>query len=165
MIGNYMSLHILGKNFSRLLILVCAVGWGAASAQQQQPRPAEQVQIRTIPVANGFYVLTGRGTNTGVSAGEDGAVLVNAGFAQVQPQIVGAIARLTSKPIRLIINTDWHDPNTSGNALMAKLGAVIVAHANVRKRLSVERIDTGNANMKIPPYPKEGLPAVTYRDD
>jgi cyclase len=165
MIGNYISLHILGKYFSSLFILMCLLGWGAASAQQQQPRPAEQVQIRTIPVANGFYVLTGRGTNTGVSTGEDGVVLVNAGFAQVQPKMVEAIAKITDKPIRFIINTDWHDPNTSGNALMAKVGAIIVAHENVRKRLSVERIDPGNATLKIPPYPKEGLPSVTYPDD
>src|ERR1700687_2501969 len=106
MIGNYMSLHIQGKYLTRLLVLICPLGWGAASAQQQQPRPAEQVQIRTIPVANGFYVLTGRGTNTGVSAGEDGVVLVNAGFAQVQPKMVEAIAKISDKPIRFIINTD-----------------------------------------------------------
>jgi glyoxylase-like metal-dependent hydrolase (beta-lactamase superfamily II) len=123
------------------------------------------VQIRTIPVASGFYILTGRGTNTGVSVGEDGAVLVNAGFANAQPQMVEAIAKLTDKPIRFVIDTDWHDPNTNGNALMAKLGAVIVAHENVRTRLGTERFDPGNTKEKAPPFPKEGLPSVTYKDD
>ena len=151
------------RKYVTRLLLVLAFGLRPDFVSgQQQP---QQVQIRAIPVANGFFVLTGRGTNTGVSAGEDGAVLVNAGFAQVQPQIVEAIAKLTSKPIRFIINTDWHDPNTSGNALMAKLGAVIVAHENVRNRLSAERFDPGNKSQKIPPYPKEGLPAVVYKDD
>jgi cyclase len=164
MIGSRSSFLSLRRCFVALLILGCAQGWNAASAQQR-PSRSEQVQIRTIPVGNGFYILTGRGTNTGVSAGEDGVALVNAGFAQVQPQMVEAIAKLTDKPIRFVINTDWHDPNTSGNALMSKTGAVIVAHENVRKRLSVERIDPGNATLKTPPYPKEGLPSVTYTDD
>ena len=92
-------------------------------------------------------------------------MLVNAAFANVQPQMVEAIGKLTTKPIRFIINTDWHDPNTSGNALMAKLGAIIVAHENVRNRLGAERFDPGNTKEKIPPYPKEGLPSVTYKDD
>src|SRR6266852_2469861 len=154
MIDNDMSFLIPQKYFEGLflLILACLLGGSAANAQQPQPRSAEQVQIRTIPVANGFYVLTGRGTNTGVSVGEDGVVLVNAGFANVQPKVVEAIAKINDKPIRFIINTDWHDPNTSGNALMAKGGAVIVAHENVRNRLSAERFDPGNTSQKIPPY-------------
>jgi len=158
----------LSKKYLSVLflpILVLAVGPRPSAAQQAQPRPAEQAQVRTIPVAPGFYVLTGRGTNTGVSVGDDGVILVNAGFAQMQPKVVEAIGKISDKPIRFIINTDWHDPNTSANALMARLGVVIVAHENVRKRLSAERIDPGNTEKKIPPYPKEGLPAVTYSDD
>ncbi len=123
-----------------------------------------KVRFGLVQVANGFYILTGRGTNTGVSIGEDGVVLVNAGFANVQDQTVAAIAKLSDKPIRFIIDTDWHDPNTSGNAAMAKLGAILVAHENVRTRLGAERIDPGDATKKVPPYPKEGLPAVTYTD-
>ena len=155
----------MSNNYCKVfLILACGLGAASAYAQDAPPRTPQPVQLRTIPVADGFYILTGRGTNTGVSIGEDGAVLVNAAFAQVHPQIVDAVGKLTAKPIRFIINTDWHDPNTSGNALMAKLGAVIVAHENVRKRLSVERFDPGNTKEKAPPFPKEGLPAVTYTD-
>lgn len=164
MVHDRPSFPVLGSN-RKVLVLALLAGvflYNPARAQQAQPRPADQVAIRTVNVAPGFYVLTGRGTNTSVAVGDDGVVLVNGGFAQAQPQLVEAVAKITAKPIRYLINTDWHDPNTSANTLMAKLGATIVAHDNVRKRLSAERFDPGNTKQQIPPYPKEGLPAVTY---
>ena len=148
-----------------LLSLGCVLG-PAAYAQEPARRPSQaQAQIKSVPVADGFFILTGRGTNVGVSVGEDGLVLVNAGFAAGQPQTMEVLAKLSDKPIRFIIDTDWHDPNVSANPLMAKTGAILVAHENVRKRLSVERVDPGNTKLKIPPYPKEGLPVVTYNDE
>jgi glyoxylase-like metal-dependent hydrolase (beta-lactamase superfamily II) len=164
--------HSVGDTVTRSLVkhlvfalfpCLCASAFAQernANAQKQQQAP-----IRTVPVSNGFWILTGRGTNTGVSAGEDGAVLVNAGFANAQAQMLDAVSKLTSKGIRFVINTDWHDPNTSGNALMGKVGAIIVSHENVRARLAAPRFDPGDRNKQVPPYPAEGLPAVTYKDD
>jgi hypothetical protein len=111
---NCASVTGLSKYCCKFLLL-CALGWGAANAQQQQARPAE-VQIRTIPVANDFYVLTGRGTNTGVSAGEDGVALVNAGFANVQPKMVEAIAKITDKPIRGLARSEYQWQRANGQA-------------------------------------------------
>src|SRR6266852_8608030 len=159
---------LASKHFSGycLLVLGCVLRSSAANAQEPARRPRQaQAQIRSVPVADGFFILTGRGTNMGVSVGEDGLVLVNAGFAQGQPQTMEVLAKLSGKPIRFIIDTDWHDPNVSANPLMAKTGAILVANDNVRKRLSVERIDPGNPTLKIPPYPREGLPTVTYNDE
>jgi len=158
----------VSRHFSRCCVFVlgCVLGSGAATGQEPARRPSQaQAQIRSVPVADGFFILTGRGTNMGVSVGEEGLVLVNAGFAQGQPQTMEILAKLSDKPIRFIVDTDWHDPNVSANPLMAKTGAILVAHDNVRKRLSVERVDPGNATLKIPPYPKEGLPTVTYNDE
>jgi cyclase len=149
-----------------VVVLGGLLGSGAANAQEPARRPSQaQAPIRSVPVSDGFFILTGRGTNMGVSVGEDGLVLVNAGFAAGQPQTMEALAKLSDKPIKFIIDTDWHDPNVSGNTLMAKTGAILVANENVRKRLSMERVDPGNATLKIPAYPKEGLPTVTYSDE
>ena len=146
-----------------LMVLGFALGSSAARAQGQQK--GAPVQIQAVQIAPGFYILTGRGTNTGVSVGDDGIVLVNAGFGNAQPKVIEALGKISEKPVRFIINTDWHDPNTSANAGMAKLGAIIIAHENVRTRLSAERVDPGNAAQKVPPFPKEGLPVVTYSND
>lgn len=154
--------HLVG---CLLLILGWASGFRTASARTQQtpPTPPSQVQVRTIPVANGVYLLVGRGVNIGVFSGEDGVVMVNASSVQMNPRIVEAVAKISSKPIRFVINTDSHEPNTGGNALLGKLGLTIVAHENVRKQLSVERFNTAGTE-KIPPPPREALPAVTYTD-
>jgi hypothetical protein len=97
MIDRRFSFRLLKKCSSRisLLVLGCLVGPSAVTAQEPARRPSQaQAPIRSVPVADGFYILTGRGTNMGVSVGEDGLVLVNAGFAQGQPQTMEVLAKL-----------------------------------------------------------------------
>ncbi|MCA3018865.1 MAG: MBL fold metallo-hydrolase, partial [Rhodocyclaceae bacterium] len=54
-----------------------------------------------------------------------------------------------------------HGDHTGGNVNMGKAGAIIVAHDNVRKRLSSEQfIDFFRG--KVEPMAKEGLPVVTF---
>src|SRR5258708_21118490 len=104
-----------------LPVLGCVLASSATNAQEPARRPSQaQAPIRSVPVSDGFYILTGRGTNMGVSVGEDGLVLVNAGFAAGQPQTMEMLAKLIDKPIRFIIASDFHDPNVTANPLMAK---------------------------------------------
>src|SRR5262245_32093271 len=77
----------LGRSCMIVSVFLCGPGWNSLNGQQA-PANTQPVQVRTIPVANGFYVLTGRGTNTSVSIGDDGVVLVNAALGQVQAQVV-----------------------------------------------------------------------------
>jgi cyclase len=154
--------HIAGCFFSMVLsVLGCRSG----SAQAQPaPLPAfDNAEVRTVPVSNGIYMLSGRGANIGVFTGEDGILLVNDSFAPMHQKIVDAVAKISGKPIHFVINTDWHDANTDGNALMGKLGVVIVAHDAVRSRLSTEQFNSATKK-RTPAYPKEALPVVTYSD-
>jgi glyoxylase-like metal-dependent hydrolase (beta-lactamase superfamily II) len=105
-------------------------------------------------------MLTGAGGNIGLSVGEDGVVVVDDQFAPLAPKIKAAIQGITDKPVRFVLNTHWHFDHTGGNLDLAKAGAILVAHDNVRKRL-VE----GNPNLlgnKIDPAPKEALPVITF---
>ena len=43
----------------------------------------DNVQIETVKVADGIYMLQGSGGNIGVSVGEDGVLLVDTQFAQL----------------------------------------------------------------------------------
>lgn len=166
-IGNSMPYFPFSERLARwfLAIVACVLGCttGSAQAQQVQLPSFEGAQVRSVPVGNGITMLSGRGANIGVFAGEDGVLLVNDSFAPMHQKIVDAIATISSKPIRFLVNTDWHDANTDGNALMGKLGAVIVAHENVKRRLSVEQFNPAT-NRRTPPYPKEALPQVTFPD-
>jgi glyoxylase-like metal-dependent hydrolase (beta-lactamase superfamily II) len=88
-------------------------------------------------------------------------VLVDDEFAPLVPKIRAAVTQLSPKPIRFVINTHWHGDHTGGNAPMGEAGAVIVAHDNVRKRMSTEQFNAFRKRT-TPPSPAMALPIVTF---
>jgi cyclase len=136
-------------------ILACT----AIGAAAQQP-DFSQVRVESQKLADGVYMLTGQGGNIGVSAGEDGVILIDDQFAPLVPKIREAVARLSAEPIRFVINTHWHGDHTGGNEELGKAGSVVVAHGNVRRRLSVEQVR--DAGRRTPPAPPAALPIVTF---
>ena len=76
-------------------------------------------------------------------------------------KIKAAIAKVSDKPIKLIINTHAHADHFGANEAMAKGGATIVAHDNLRERMAK---GFTAFNQTIPPSPPAALPTVTYAD-
>jgi glyoxylase-like metal-dependent hydrolase (beta-lactamase superfamily II) len=128
-----------------------------------QERDWSKVEVVPERVAEGVYMLTGAGGNIGVSAGEDGVFLVDDQYAPLTDKIKAAVTGITSKPIRFLLNTHWHGDHTGGNENLGSAGVVIVAHENVRKRMSVEQFIEAFGS-KVPPSPKGALPVVTFTD-
>ena len=56
-----------------------------------------QAQIKTTHVAGAVHMLTGRGGNIGVSAGEDGILMVDDKFAPLAPKIKAALGASAQK--------------------------------------------------------------------
>lgn len=130
------------------------------------PAPAqdfEQVKIKTEKISEGIYMLIGRGGNIGISVGEDGVFLIDDQYAPLSEKIKTAVASLNEGPIRFILNTHWHGDHTGGNEAMGEVGALIVAHENVRKRLNSEQFMAA-FDRRVPPAPKGALPVVTFTD-
>ena len=67
-----------------------------------------------------------------------GVLLVDDKVGQASPGVRAAVAAVTSKPIRFVVNTHWHRDHSGGNEALAGEGAVIVAHENARRHMSVE---------------------------
>ncbi len=78
--------------------------------------------------------------NIGVSIGDDGVAIIDDQFAPLAPKIRAAIALLSDKPIRFVINTHWHGDHTGANESFGRNGAIIIAQGNVRKRMSATQI-------------------------
>jgi len=144
----------------RLPVSVVLVLAAAAPAAAQVSY--DTVQIRTVKVAEGVYMLMGAGGNIGVSVGSDGVILIDDQFAPLSDKIKAAVAALGG-PIRFLLNTHWHFDHTGGNENFAKSGVVIVAHENVRRRMSVEQFISA-LNRREPPSPAAALPVVTFTD-
>jgi cyclase len=136
----------------------------ASATALGQDRDFSKSEVKVVPAAGAVSMLVGEGGNIGVSTGADGVFVVDDEYAPLVPKIRAVIKTLSDKPVRVVINTHWHGDHTGGNAGMAETGAVIVAHDNVRKRLSTEQFNAA-FNHKTPPAANPlTLPIITFAD-
>ncbi len=139
------------------LALATCAALSFAVAQQ------DEVQIRVVPVAGNVSMLMGQGGNIGLSTGPDGAFLIDDQFAPFTDTILATVATLTDEPVRYLVNTHWHGDHTGGNENMGKKGVVLVAHDNVRVRMSTEQF-METFNNRVPASPEAALPKITFTD-
>ena len=123
----------------------------------------QSVEITTVPLAGGLYMLMGEGGNIGVSIGIDGTFIIDDQYAQLTNKITAALKTLSGDQPRFLVNTHWHGDHTGGNENIGKTGAVIVAHENVRTRL-LEEQSIPLFKMTKPPSPSAALPLITFKD-
>jgi cyclase len=123
----------------------------------------DTVQVRSTQLARGVYMITGSGGNIGLSVGDDATFLVDDQFAPLTPKLLAVIAAITPKPVRFVVNTHWHFDHTGGNENLGKTGALLVAHENVRRRMSTGLFIKALNNQQ-PPAPKGALPMVTFTE-
>jgi len=111
-----------------------------------------KIDLQTVKITDNLYVLMGGAAqgNIVVSVGQDGILLIDTMYAPMHQKIVDAVAKISRQPIRYVVNTHLHGDHTAGNEAMAKLGAVILSHENMRKRMAGQ--------------PAGSLPTLTYHD-
>ena len=103
------------------------------------------------------------GLNVGVSAGADGILLIDDQEEAGVPRLKTEIAKLSDKPVRLVINTHFHFDHVGGNAEFAKAGATTIAQTNTRTRLMSEQVNPANGG-KQKPFAPAFWPQVTFDD-
>lgn len=123
-----------------------------------------KVQIRATELAPGVHALEGAGGTIGVSAGEDGVILIDDQYAPLTDKILFAVRQISDQPIRFVINTHFHGDHTGGNENFGGMGAWLVAHDNVRTRMSTEQFNR-LFNRRTPPSPAGAWPVVTFSDN
>jgi len=151
------------SKFLLLIILLDVCGFANVFAKSADDGFSE-VEIKTIKLGHGIYMLMGRGGNIAISVGEDGVFMIDDQFAPLTPKIKKAISDVSAKPVRFMINTHWHYDHTGGNENLGKDGVVIVAHDNVYKRMSKDGFIEA-FNKKVPAAPKVALPVITFNDE
>jgi len=112
-----------------------------------------QPGLEVLPAQGNVFMIAGPGGNTAVQIGHEAVVVVDTQTAAVSDELLAAIAKLSSKPIRHIINTSVDGEHTGGNEALSRAGkyvrlidtfdprgsrsdAAIIAHVNVLGRMS-----------------------------
>lgn len=127
-------------------------------------RDFSKVEIETQKLTDNIYMLLGSGGNIGVCVGEDGVLMIDDQYAPLSEKIKAAIQTLSKEEITYLINTHWHGDHSGGNENFAKAGATIVAHKNVRARLSNDQLMKAFSRT-VPAAPEAAWPVITFSSD
>lgn len=146
--------------FAKNLLAGLAVVMVALPALSQD---MDDVEIGVESLGERVHMLTGRGGNIGLVVTDDGAFLIDDQYAPLTGRILDAVESVTDQPVRFVLNTHWHGDHTGGNENLAEAGSMIVAHDNVRERLSTEQI-MEFFDRTTPPSPDGALPVITFSD-
>jgi len=147
----------------RVMMAAAAAATAMAAGPVQAQDDMADVEIGVTDLGDGLYMLAGRGGNMGLSVGEDATFLIDDQFAPLTPKIKAAIAGLTDDAVKFVFNTHWHFDHVGGNENFGETGAVIVAHDNVRERMSKDQFLEA-FNREVPASPPEALPVITFND-
>jgi cyclase len=123
----------------------------------------DSVRIEAEKLTGSTYVLRGLGGNIGLAVGPDAVFVVDDQFAPLTPKVLAAIAAITDRPVRFVLNTHWHFDHTGGNENMGKAGALLIAHDNVRRRMSTRQF-IEFIKREEPAANPGALPVVTFND-
>ena len=160
----------LATQSSRVVVAIAAVSLSAWA--QGQGIDYAKIEILTEKIAPNLYMLAGSagadpghqdaaGGRIGVLAGPDGIFMVDAQYAQITDKVVAAIRKISSEPIRFLVNTHVHGDHTAGNANFVKMGALLFAREELREELSRPPAPSASGN-PAPARDPARLPVVTY---
>jgi len=142
----------------------------------RQVDPAKYPEV-VRKVQGQIMVVAGAGSQVSVLPGDQGLLIVDDQYKQMNEKLLAAIKTISTKPIRYVINTHMHPDHTGGNEAIATLGATIFAHDNVRIRLmgglppgaapapaGGGPAGAGRGGAAPEPTPAIALPVVTFKD-
>jgi cyclase len=86
---------------------------------------------------------------------------VDAQYAQITDKVAAAIRKISSEPIRFLVNTHVHGDHTAGNASFVKMGALLFAREELREQLSRPPAQAATGK-QAPARDPARLPVVTY---
>ncbi len=150
------------KTLPQLVLVTGLVSVLFAAASQAEKAG---VSVAVTELRGPLHLLQAEGGNVVASVGGDGVLLVDDDYATNAAALEKAVSGLaqSSQAPRFVLNTHWHNDHTGSNQHWGSRGSVILAHANVRGRMS-SRQNVKALGMVVEPSPAEALPVVTFED-
>jgi cyclase len=122
------------REFVRALLAGTAgltLSWRPAGAQGRAPAP-----LMATKLTDRIVVVTGAGGNIGLVLGPDGVMMIDGGTANRAGDIAQTISTVSPRMVQVLFNTHYHFDHVGSNEFLGKNRIRIIAHENVRKRLS-----------------------------
>jgi glyoxylase-like metal-dependent hydrolase (beta-lactamase superfamily II) len=151
-------------------ILLCLFLAASSLVARQTPN----TNLEVLQLRPNFYMVAGAGGNVSFQIGTDGVVVVDSGSATSAEAIVEAIRKVTSQPIRYLINTGADPDHVGGNATIAKAGQTLFTQGGGAgigadflgggaSILSVEQVLTRMSGAAAQPkFPSAAWPTETF---
>ena len=163
--------------FAVVLVALCVVALEATarSAGQASVSPTSASALETLRIRPNLYMIAGAGANIAVQVGVDGVVLVDTGPRDRVDEVMSAVRKITTAPIRFIVNTSADADHVGGNDTFLQAGqasfdaianlfprnyfqsgaVAILAHETVLRRMTAP---TG----QVSPFPSAAWPTETF---
>ena len=121
----------------------------------------DEVEIKEHKLTDNIYMLEGAGGNVGILISDDEVLMIDDQFAPLSEKLMAKIKELSGGKTTQLINTHWHGDHTGGNENFGNDGAMIIAHENVRRRMSTPIKRSGQVQ---PSAPEIALPVITFQE-
>ncbi len=121
--------------------------------------------VEPVKLADRIYTFTNTTSNSTAIVGDESVILVDSGEnPQAAAALQAAIATLTPKPVRVLVNTHWHFDHANGNEALGAAGVVVVAQKEVRPRMIAGKGLAVSPSFPTLAYGKAelALPTVTF---
>lgn len=152
------------KKYYKILITIMLSTVAYVCAAEFNDQDFSKIDLKKIKVTNNIYMLQGvngfAGGNLAVSVGKDGTLMVDDQLLPMSEKIIAALEDIQGNKPKFVLNTHWHGDHTGGNVEFSE-GATIIAHHNVRKRVSTDQY--GHFG-KTPASPEQAWPVITFDD-
>jgi glyoxylase-like metal-dependent hydrolase (beta-lactamase superfamily II) len=136
------------KSLALLLLCLFALLTLRPHTARSQTAKSQPAKFDVVKLAEGVYAAVRRDppgfaveSNSLFVIGDDGVIVVDTqSNASTTRETLAALRALTDKPVRVVVNTHWHDDHVIGNQVYAEAfpGVQFVAHAATRAYLPAE---------------------------
>lgn len=141
------------------VLFALAAGASAQSTQHLETagETAGGKALTPALVKTGLFVISGGGCNSVLRLSANGFILVDGKLPGAYESILELAKKLSysEQPIRILINTDYHENHTGNNANFLEDGTAVLAHENVKHHLANHNSQRGKPAAPTKTYERE----------